>query len=152
MIQIDIKTQILQHYHDDNLLAEYLISTAKNGVGEVEGSECTPLGQFKIAEKIGADLPIGSVLVARVPTGEIYSQDLAKQHPARDWILSRILWLEGCEDFNQNSKARLIYIHGTPDTEPMGVAQSHGCIRMCNTDIMVLFEAVCVGDDVIINE
>lgn len=135
----------------------YSISTALNGVGEKEGSGCTPRGQHVISDKIGANEPINTVFVGRVPTGEIYSAALAAMHPKRDWILSRIMWLNGCEPgFNQgdgcDSHARYIYIHGTPDTEPMGVAQSHGCIRMRNTDVIELFELVDVGTRVEINE
>ncbi len=119
------------------------------------GSHCTPLGRHVIVDKIGAHLPIGSVFVARVPTGEIYSEALALAHPDRDWILTRILRLAGTEDgFNKgidadgtncDSFARYIYIHGTPDSEPMGIPRSHGCVRMRNDDIIALFEQVCVG-------
>jgi hypothetical protein len=136
---------------------DYMISTAKNGAGEMENSGCTPRGRHVIAQKIGADLPINSVLVGRVPTGEIYNETLAAQYPARDWILSRILWLSGVEaGHNQgtgcDSHARYIYIHGTPDTEPMGVPYSHGCIRMRNDDVIELFDAVFEGTSVQIVE
>lgn len=130
----------------------FSISTAKNGSGQRLGSECTPLGKHVICAKIGADLPINSVLVGRVPTGEIYDDDLAKRYPDRDWILTRILWLDGLElGVNKgitqdgtvcDSKARYIYIHGTPDTEPMGEPRSHGCIRMRNDDLVAVFELV----------
>ena len=119
MITIDIANQTLK-YQDKT----YSISSAKNGVGEVEDSYCTPLGEFKIAEKIGSDLEIGSVLIAREPTGEIFSKELFSQNPGRDWILTRILWLEGLETHNSNTKERYIYIHGSPDETPMGVPGS----------------------------
>lgn len=140
----------------------YSVSTAKNGVGEIEGSEQTPRGLHQISDKIGADLPINAVLRGRVPTGEIYSPELAAEHPTRDWILTRILWLTGLEPgvnhgvngagVTVDSHARYIYLHGTPDTEPMGIPQSHGCIRMRNTDIAELFERVEVGTRVEIVE
>ncbi len=133
----------------------YPVSTAKNGAGEIEGSEQTPRGLHQISDKIGAELPINAVLRGRVPTGEIYTPELAREHPKRDWILTRILWLSGLEaGVNQgvnmdgatvDSHVRYIYLHGTPDSEPMGVAQSHGCIRMRNIDIAELFERVEVG-------
>jgi len=99
MITISIADQTLEYQGKI-----YSISSAKNGVGEVEGSYCTPTGQFKISEKIGDNLEVGSVLVARAPTGEIYSPALLAKHPDRDWILTRILWLEGAEAHNQNTK------------------------------------------------
>ena len=145
MITIDIANQTLKHQDKT-----YSISSAENGVGEVEGSYCTPTGQFKIAEKIGADLQMGSVLVAREPTGEIFSKELFNQNPGRDWILTRILWLEGLETHNSNTKERYIYIHGSPDETPMGVPGSKGCIRMHNQDVIELFDHVQTGEDVVI--
>lgn len=145
MISINTKNQTLAHQGKT-----YPISTAKNGVGEVEGSFCTPLGEFKIASMIGEGLPKGAVLVGRVATGEVYSQDLAKQHPNRDWILTRILWLDGVDVHNQNTKARYIYIHGTPDEVELGVPNSKGCIRLNNADMIALFDAVYENETVVI--
>ena len=119
MITINISEQSLEYKGKS-----YSISTAINGTGEIEGSYCTPTGKFKIAEKIGANLELGSVLVEREPTGEIYNTDLAKKNPDRDWILTRILWLDGIEEHNQNTKNRYIYIHGSPDEIQMGMAGS----------------------------
>ena len=145
MITIDISKQALEYKGKS-----YSISTAKNGIGEVEDSYCTPTGKFKIAEKIGANLEFGSVLVDREPTGEVYNADLAKQYPDRDWILTRILWLDGVEVLNQNTKNRYIYIHGSPDETPMGMPGSKGCIRMHNYDVIELFESIHTGEDVVI--
>ena len=89
MITINISEQSLEYKGKS-----YSISTAINGTGEIDGSYCTPTGKFKIAEKIGANLELGSVLVEREPTGEIYNTDLSKKNPDRDWILTRILWLD----------------------------------------------------------
>ena len=148
-ITISIASQILcldvADQHD-----VYSISTAANGAGERENSGCTPRGWHMISEKFGDGLPINSVFVARQATGEIYTDELAAAYPARDWILTRILWLTGLEaGVNQgegcDSHARYIYIHGTPDSEPMGEPRSHGCIRMRNTDLLALFEQVDVG-------
>ena len=140
----------------------YAVSTALNGVGEVEGSECTPRGRHVISDKIGGELPINAVLRGRQPTGEIYDAALALEHPMRDWILTRILRLSGLEEgmnagrdadnVNVDSHARYIYIHGTPDSEPMGEPKSHGCIRMRNQDIVDLFDQVEVGTLVTIVE
>ena len=145
MITISIADQTLK-YQDKT----YSISSAKNGVGEAEGSYCTPTGQFKIAEKIGDNLEVGSVLVAREPTGEIFSKTLFEHNLGRDWILTRILWLEGVEAHNSNTKGRYIYIHGSPDGTPMGVPGSKGCIRMHNDDMITLFDHVQTGEDVVI--
>ena len=125
----------------------YIVSTGKNGIGEQENSGKTPRGWHKIALKFGQNAPKNTVFIARQETGEIYSQDLAEAFPERDWILSRILWLSGLEqDFNLGTGCdtfnRYIYIHGTPDIEPMGIPMSHGCIRMKNKDIIELFDLI----------
>ncbi len=145
MIEINIDNQTLK-FADK----AYPISSAKNGIGEIEGSFCTPTGKFKITEKIGKGLESGSVLVGRVPTGEVFSKQLLAKNPDRDWILTRILWLEGVEVHNQNTKERYIYIHGTPDETPMGVTGSKGCIRMHNKALIAMFDSVEVGEDVVI--
>ncbi len=147
MITINISEQLLEYKGKS-----YSISTAINGTGEIEGSYCTPTGKFKIAEKIGSNLELGSVLVEREPTGEIYNTNLAKKNPGRDWILTRILWLDGIELHNQNTKNRFIYIHGSPDETQMGMPGSKGCIRMHNYDVIELFESIKSGENVIITE
>lgn len=149
-IEISIAKQALYLHRASDDVQTYQVSTAKNGVGERENSGCTPRGKHVIAEKIGQDAPINSVFVARQATGEIYDATLAAMHPTRDWILSRILWLSGCEaGVNQgegcDTYRRYIYIHGTPDTEPMGIPLSHGCIRMRNIDVIDLFAQVAKG-------
>lgn len=131
-------------------LARYRISTALNGAGELNSSGCTPRGQHYIRAMVGAGLPANTVFRARRPTGEIYSPELAAAHPKRDWILSRIIWLCGRETgknrgSNVDTFRRFIYIHGTPDTEPMGQALSHGCVRMRNSDVIELFDCVWAG-------
>lgn len=151
-IIVDIATQQLHCIGD--ITHSYPISTALNGVDLVAYSHCPAFHQHRIAQKIGENQPSHSVFVGRVPTGEVYGPELAAKFPNRDWILSRILWLDGLEpQFNQgvgcDSHARYIYIHGTPDTEPMGVARSHGCIRMRNADVIELFDLVTV--DTVVN-
>ena len=145
MITISIADQTLEYQGKT-----YSISSAKNGVGEEEGSFCTPTGQLKISEKIGENLEVGSVLVAREPTGEIFSKELFDKNPDRDWILTRILWLEGIEVHNNNTKDRYIYIHGSPDKTLMGIPGSKGCIRMHNEDVIELFDHVQIDEDVVI--
>jgi len=157
-IEIDLGIQSARLFADDDeLLAQYLISSARNGAGERNGSFCTPRGLHIIRAKIGSGQPLNAVFVRRRPTGEIYDADLAAQHPARDWILTRILWLSGCEvGFNRlgdvDTMRRYIYIHGTPDSVVLGKPGSIGCIRMHNNDLLDLFERVNVGDQVVIHE
>ena len=145
MIKIDINKQVLECERK-----YYKISSAKNGVGEMENSFCTPTGKFKISEKFGHHLKINSVFKGRIFTGEIYTKDLLQKHPNQDWILSRILWLEGVEEHNKNTKNRYIYIHGTADEAHLGMPVSKGCIRMKNTDIIKLFNQVSINEKVII--
>lgn len=141
----------------NNIVASYKISTALNGPGETKNSCCTPRGKHVVRAKIGAGMPLGSVFIGRRATGEAWTPTLAQQHPERDFILTRILWLSGREPgFNRlgkvDSMQRYIYIHGTPDDQPMGVPYSHGCIRMRNQDVVKLFNIVSVGTPVHIFE
>lgn len=156
-IDIDLGQQRLRLYEGEMLLADYPVSTASNGAGEQEGSFCTPRGRHRIRARIGAGEPPGTVFRGRRPTGEIYSEALALAYPERDWILSRILWLGGLEPGRNrygpvDSQRRYIYIHGTPDSEPMGIPASIGCVRMRNEDVIDLFERVPVGIEVQIHE
>ncbi|MDI9245854.1 L,D-transpeptidase [Marinobacter sp. CHS3-4] len=133
----------------------YPISSALNGAGELNGSGCTPRGKHYIRAMIGDGQPLNSVFVGRRPTGEILTPELSEQYPQRDWILTRILWLCGCEPGRNrlgqvDSFRRFIYIHGTPESEPMGIPRSHGCIRMRNHDVIALFEQVRAGTSVTI--
>lgn len=157
-IEISISAQTLTLFGDEGKrLASYSVSTAKNGVGCEKNSGCTPLGAHIIRAKIGAGAAENTVFVGRRPTGEIWTTELAALHPERDWILTRILWLSGKEPGknrlgNVDSMQRYIYIHGTPDTEPMGQPCSHGCVRMRNADVVELFDLVGVGTSVVIVE
>ncbi|MFI4922792.1 MAG: L,D-transpeptidase family protein [Burkholderiales bacterium] len=139
------------------VVKRYDVSTSKNGAGELNGSNCTPRGLHMIRAKIGAGLPLNTVFSDRRPTGEIYTPELAKIYPKRDWILTRILWLSGCEvGFNRlgnvDTMRRYIYIHGSPNTVKIGKPGSIGCIRMRNQDLQELFDKVTVGTTVDISE
>ena len=157
-ISINIKLQHLDLLDDNGrLVKRYSISSAKNGVGEQNGSFRTPRGRHVVRAKIGAGQPVNTVFVERRPTGETYSPELARQSPGRDWILTRILWLSGLErGYNRLGKVdtmrRAIYIHGSPDTADMGKPGSRGCIRMHNRDIVELFDLVPVRTIVEISE
>ncbi|WP_047550376.1 L,D-transpeptidase [Methylotenera sp. G11] len=155
-IEISISTQTLTLFDDfGGVKARYRVSTAANGVGCEKDSGCTPLGEHIVRAKIGAGMPLNTVFVGRRPTGEILTPQLAAQYPQRDWILTRIMWLSGSEIGRNrlgsvDSMQRYIYIHGTPDTEPMGQPRSHGCVRMRNQDVAELFDLVEVGTPVVI--
>lgn len=156
-LDIDIASQQLTVYSDGKREQSYPVSTAKNGAGELMGSECTPTGWHRIRAKIGANQPLQTVFVGRRATGEIYSTDLSRQYPQRDWILTRILWLGGLEPGknrygNVDTSWRYIYIHGCPDELINGKPESHGCIRMKNAEILDLFNRVETGLKVYIHE
>lgn len=149
-IRIDIKRQMLELFEGGRLVRSYAISSARNGTGQLKGSYRTPLGRHVVRAKIGAGLPENTVFVARRPTGEIYGPELAARFPDRDWILTRILWLSGCEIGHNrlgdvDTMRRYIYIHGSPDSVPMGSPGSIGCIRMRNADVIDLFDRIKTG-------
>lgn len=155
-IQVSISRQQLSLVEDGQCVQQYWVSTAKKGIGQHEGSEQTPLGQHVVAEKFGGGEPVNSVFVARKATGEIYSPDLSIQYPNRDWILTRILWLRGVEPgFNQgehlDTYRRMIYIHGSPDSRPMGEPHSHGCITLHSGEMLHVYEWAQVNIPVIIS-
>jgi len=157
-INICIATQQLDLLDDQRqIIRQYLISSARKGTGQENGSFCTPLGKHIIRAKIGAGQAVNTVFIKRRPTGEIYSPELGKQYPERDWILTRILWLSGCErGFNRlgsvDTMRRYIYIHGSPDSVEMGKPGSIGCIRMRNSDLLELFDRIGAGTQVDIHE
>ena len=155
-IEINLQAQICRVV-SANQVTEYACSTALNGPGERDGSGCTPRGLHRIRAIIGRGCAPNAVFVGRRPTGEVWTPALHACEPTRDWILGRILWLCG-EDvgFNRggavDSQRRYIYIHGTPDSEPMGIPRSHGCIRMRMQDVCQVADAVTVGCPVLITE
>ena len=156
-LDISLSQQRCQLIRDDEVLFSASVSTALNGPGEQEGSGCTPRGWHIIRACIGDGQPVNTVFRGRRPTGEIFSPQLAEQFPDKDWILTRIIWLSGLELGrnrlgNVDTMRRYIYIHGTPDSEPMGIAESHGCIRMHNQDLLTLFDLVKPGLKVLIHE
>lgn len=156
-IRISIADQLLELSEAGKPLKRYRVSTAKNGVGEKNGSFCTPRGRHIIRAKIGAGAPVNAVFVKRRPTGEIYDAELASRFPGRDWMLTRLLWLSGCEPgFNRlgdvDTMRRYIYIHGSPDSAVMGRPGSIGCVRMHNQDLLELFDLVAAATPVEITE
>ena len=156
-IKVSIAQQRLQLFDNNQVIMDTLISTARNGAGEDMGSERTPRGWHTIRAKIGEDCPTNTVFVGRRPTGEIYSPELARKTPDRDWILTRILWLSGLETGKNRGSTvdtmrRYIYIHGSPSNDVMGRPSSHGCVKMTNQDIKNIYDKVETGVRVIIIE
>ncbi len=156
-IEISVAQQRLRLYENGADIMDVAVSTAKNGVGEIKGSERTPCGWHVIRARIGAGCAPNTVFVERRPTGEIYTPELRKKFPQRDWILTRILWLSGIEPGknrlgNVDTMRRYIYIHGCPDEDVMGVPGSHGCVKMRNAEVIKLFDRVPAGTRVLIVE
>ena len=153
---VDIGSQSLALLDGGRELRRYAVSTSKIGPGEKSGSHCTPRGRHVVRAKIGAGQPLGTVFVRRRPTGEVWTPALHAQFPGRDWILTRILWLSGCEPGRNrlgevDTMRRYIYIHGAPDSAEMGKPGSIGCVRMRNAEIAELFELVPPYAEVEIN-
>jgi hypothetical protein len=157
-IEVSVGEQRLRVFDADGTVRmDCRVATARKGAGELNGSNQTPRGRHVIRAKIGAGAPLNAVFRSRRPTGEIYSPQLRAQHPNRDWILTRILWLSGCERGcnrlgDVDTMRRYIYIHGAPDEDPMGTPSSHGCVKMRNRDVVELFDLVPVGTPVRIHE
>lgn len=145
-IEVSVANQCLRLLQDGEEIQSYAISTAKNGVGFGEGSYCTPTGAFRIYRKIGGAAPSGAIFEGREMVGEWAAGDVS----AGDLILSRILWLDGLDADNANTRQRYIYIHGTNHEALIGQPVSHGCVRMRNADVIDLFDRVGEGTPVTI--
>jgi len=146
-IDISIREQRLTLKRGDETLRSYRISTSRFGIGTKEGSFKTPTGRFRVAQKIGGDAASGTIFHGRVP--------LAPSDPlpaTEDLVMSRILWLDGLDEDNANTRDRFIYIHGTKHEDKIGRPASHGCIRMRNADVIELFDLVDAEMPVVIRE
>jgi lipoprotein-anchoring transpeptidase ErfK/SrfK len=146
-IHISIRDQLLTLKEDETLVRTYPVSTSRFGVGTQQGSLKTPIGRFRVAEKIGGDMPASTVFRSRVP---LKSGDPLP--PTEDLVMSRILWLDGLDEHNANTRERFIYIHGTKHEDKIGSPASCGCVRMRNADVVELFDLVDHDTQVIIEE
>ena len=144
-IRVSIQNQQLTVNDNDQPIRTYPVSTSRFGIGTENGSFKTPTGRFRVAEKIGGDMPSGTVFVGRVPLDPGDAPP-----PTEDLVMSRILWLDGLDEHNANTRDRFIYIHGTRHEDKIGTAASHGCVRMRNADVIELFELVDAGTPVVI--
>jgi len=143
---VSVSDQKMLLVRDGEPVKTYKVSTSKFGVGDKPGSNRTPLGHLRVDKKIGGAAPQGAVFKCRRPTGEI----LKPNSPGRDPVVTRILWLKGQEERNQNAFKRTIYIHGTPEEKRLGHPASFGCIRMSSRDVVDLYNRVGYGADVFI--
>lgn len=156
-LRVDVaKQQLFWMSPEQEVLQSWPIATGLAGVGEQEGSGCTPRGSHRVRAKIGAGQDARAVFRGRRPTGEVWSPELNAQFPNRDWILGRILWLCGEEiGFNRGGKVdtqrRFIYLHGVPDSKPMGIPASQGCINLLPEAMLEVFDLVPVGTKVLIS-
>ena len=146
-IQISIRDQRLTLKEGETLVRTYPVSTSRFGIGAEEGSMKTPIGRFRVAGKIGDGLPSDTVFQSRVP---LKADDPLP--PTEDLVMSRILWLDGLDEHNANTRDRFIYIHGTKHEDKIGNPASHGCVRMRNADVIELFDLVDEGAPVVIEE
>ncbi|MDX8408332.1 MAG: L,D-transpeptidase [Mariprofundaceae bacterium] len=150
MIVVRIREQRLDQRRKTGVWYSYPVSTAANGAGNENGSLQTPLGRHRICSKIGEGLPPLTAFRGRMPVGFYRPVDTDQ-----DWILTRILWLDGMQTgINRrghvDSKSRYIYIHGTHAEDDIGKPVSHGCIRMNNTDMLEVFDHARLNEHVII--
>jgi L,D-transpeptidase YbiS len=157
LIKVSINEQRLQLLESGRISMDVAVSTAANGPGEVMHSECTPRGLHRVRARIGAGAAANTVFIGRRASDEIYTPELKQQHPDRDWMLTRILWLCGMEPGknrfgDRDSMRRYIYIHGCPEDDAMGTPSSHGCIKMRNAEVIELFDRVPAGTRVLIQE
>jgi len=143
-IQVSLARQELKLLEGEEVVAAWPVSTSKFGPGTEPGSHKTPMGRFRVAERHGDGAPLGTIFKSRQPVGLWNSGDPAEV----DHVLTRILWLEGLEEQNANTKDRYIYIHGTNQEELIGQPASIGCVRMRNADVAALYDLVPEGVEV----
>jgi lipoprotein-anchoring transpeptidase ErfK/SrfK len=146
-IHVSIRDQLLTVKEDETPVRTYSVSTSRFGIGTEKGSMKTPTGRFRVAEKIGGDMPSGTIFQSRVPL-----KPGDPLPPTEDLVMSRILWLDGLDEQNANTRERFIYIHGTKHEAKIGSPASCGCIRMRNADVVELFDLVDHNTPVIVEE
>ncbi|MEZ5326678.1 MAG: L,D-transpeptidase [Verrucomicrobiales bacterium] len=140
-LEVSVPEQSLRLMEGQTLVTSYTISTSKFGLGTEEGSNRTPLGNFAVCEKIGDGAPLRTIFRGRLPVGIWDPAEPVDE----DLVLTRILWLDGLDLENSNTRERYIYIHGTNQEHLLGTPASHGCIRMANADVINLFDRVDLG-------
>jgi hypothetical protein len=156
ILSINIAKQIVSVFKENKFVKELPCSTSRFGIGQREGSNCTPLGLHRIMEKIGAGEPAGTAFKSRKIIGHTSQPEFKDAK-----ITTRILWLEGLEPglnkgfddgVNVDSHARYIYIHGTADQSSITKPTSYGCIHLADADLIPLFDSLPSGTLVWISE
>lgn len=150
-IRIDLPRQELALEASGNILLRCPVSSGKAGTGHEEGSGKTPTGHFRICRKIGDGEPADTIFISRLPAGRYPSALPEGLDEDSDLILTRVLWLDGLEPHNANTRSRYIYIHGTNRTDLLGAPASHGCIRLSPHAMLALFALAEEGMDVFIH-
>jgi hypothetical protein len=145
VLTVSVDTQTLSLFEDGKFVKKFPCSTSRFGIGQIEGSNRTPLGLHCIAEKIGGGEPAGTVFESRKVVGHTSQPEYADAK-----ITTRILWLDGLEPgFNQganmDSHNRYIYIHGTADQRSIGTPSSSGCVHLADADLISLFDLLPSG-------
>jgi L,D-transpeptidase YbiS len=144
-IHISVPDQALELRDGEQLVKRYTVSTSRHGIGTEEGSNKTPSGRFRIAEKHGDGGEPGEIFISRVASGK-----RGEEGDPQDHVQTRILWLDGLDPENANTYSRYIYIHGTNAESLLGTPASHGCVRMSNLDVIELYDRVPIGTEVFI--
>ncbi|GAB4246333.1 MAG: L,D-transpeptidase [Candidatus Methylacidiphilales bacterium] len=144
-LRVSIPDQTVAVVQDGQTVWCAPVSTSVYGTGSEQGSFRTPVGRFVVAERIGEGAPVGARFVGRVFTGYVWQPG---EGVDEDWILTRILWLDGLDPENSNTKSRYIYFHGTNHEDRIGIPTSHGCIRLRNADMVTLFDWTPLGAEV----
>ena len=145
LLTVNVARQTLSVFEHQQLSRTVPCSTSRFGIGQVEGSNCTPLGLHRIAEKIGTGQPAGTAFQGRRVVGHTSQPEWREAK-----ITTRILWLEGLEPGlnlggNLDSHARYIYIHGTADQSSIGQPTSCGCIHLSDDELIPLFDLLPAG-------
>jgi len=146
-VHVSIRHQLLTLKEGETPVRTYSVSTSRFGIGAEKGSFKTPIGRFRVVEKIGGQMPAGTIFQSRIP---LRPDD--PPPPTEDLVMSRILWLDGLDEQNANTRERFIYIHGTKHEAKIGSPASCGCIRMRNADVVELFDLIDNDTPVIIEE
>ncbi|BAY78978.1 ErfK/YbiS/YcfS/YnhG family protein (plasmid) [Nostoc linckia NIES-25] len=125
-VVVDLSDRRTYVYAGDEVIASYPIAIGK------EGWE-TPTGSFQV-------MHMRHFPVWRHPiTGKVFQS--GTNSPLGDrWIG---FWSDGRNE---------IGFHGTPDIDLLGTAVSHGCLRMRNSDVRLLYEQVSLGTTVLVRD
>ncbi|MEA5577383.1 L,D-transpeptidase [Anabaena sp. UHCC 0451] len=123
---VDLSDRRVYVYNYNQVIASYPIAIGKKGWE-------TPTGNFQVIHK--EYHPIWKHPI----TGQIF--EAGTDSPLGDrWIG---FWSDGRNE---------IGFHGTPNTDLIGAAVSHGCLRMRNSDVKMLYEQVSLNTTVTVQD